>query len=160
MEVIYEIRFKPRSILLPCFDNIIDSIIGSCIDQSLLYKLYLCFILSLILNMKRYLIDKFFFTRWYRYWLSWQDFCVILKALHQKADLEQLTAWAKRRRLKPPFKHYKTLLYEVEMKLFYKRVRFRALSFWAEIVFEVIKTFSPSPVYKKGWAGRYSLRNS
>jgi hypothetical protein len=110
--------------------------------------------------MERCLIDKLFFTRWYRYWLVWQDFCSTLTVLQQRQYLEQLTAWAKRKRLKIPFNHYKNLLRDVEDRLFWKRVRSRHLSFCAGICFEIIQTLYPSPQPKKGWAVQYRLRNS
>ncbi len=60
---------------------------------------------------------RFYYTRWYSYWMAFSAFRRILSKLRYQDELEELIAWAKRKRLSGPLKSYKIKLHHIERDL-------------------------------------------
>jgi hypothetical protein len=83
---------------------------------------------------------------------------VILKALERQAELEELIAWAQRKRLKRPLKHFQIRLLDEEQRLaFYNMRHPKLLEFceWLRIFRAQIKGNRSG--FKRGKVSKYRL---
>lgn len=83
---------------------------------------------------------------------------VILKALERQAELEELIAWAQKKRLKRPLKHYQIRLLDEEQRLAFYNIRHpKLLEFceWLRVFRAQLKGNRSD--FTKGTAAKYRL---
>ena len=108
--------------------------------------------------MLQNLRNRLFFTRWFRYWLAWQDICGIVRLLYRQDDLENLMDWSRRKKL-GVYHFYKKQLFDTEMMLADKQMKFHHLIKWAYLLYNINNLISRSPnYYPQGYAAKYRLR--
>lgn len=99
-------------------------------------------------------------VKWYSYRFFWLDTVYILETLTQRDELQRLIRWASRKKLSRVRDYYQRLLDDTEMRLSSQAIRHPHLTELAEWLCCVATMLNPPPpVYKKGAAVKYSLRN-
>jgi hypothetical protein len=91
--------------------------------------------------------------------LAWVRYLHILRLLYNRHDLEQLVAWARRKRLMTTVgRAYQRQLSDTEMDLAMLTVHTPTAARWARLLYGVNTLIAPSPRYAKGYAAHYRLR--
>jgi hypothetical protein len=101
--------------------------------------------------------NSFYYTRWFRYWMTYQRFLNIYRAFAQVEDLDNLVIWAKRKRLSYLVKIYRSKHLDAEIYLSRLRTSDPRLAKWARIIRYINSQIFPQKIYKKGYASHYRL---
>lgn len=109
--------------------------------------------------MQKKSLNCFFFSRWYGYWHTWDDFWSIFRRLERREQLEGLLKWSKKKRLLGPHRLYQRHFIDIELNLSRKSCRHPKLTKWAYFLYELKTLISPTPkYYTKGSAAIYRFR--
>lgn len=80
----------------------------------------------------------------HNWWRNWHRFWTIFHKLARRDDLENLVAWARRKRLAGPARYYDFLLTETVIELNRYALRDHKRYLWANRLYTLHRLFNPS----------------
>lgn len=86
---------------------------------------------------------------------TWQSYATIWRLKTHQAELEGLSRWAERKRLKPQLQTYSARLREVEERLLLLSFRYRQRFLFISILFVFFINLRGEQRYKRGSAKKY-----
>lgn len=98
---------------------------------------------------------RFYFSKWYWYWLKWQKFWRFFHSYGQLKDLNNLIEWAGRKRLTEVKSAYLRRYNDLECRLFNEQLRNLKLATWSYRLYVVVSFLTPTPCYHRGYAAKY-----
>lgn len=81
---------------------------------------------------------RFYFSKWYWYWLNWQQFWRFFHRYGQLQDLNNLIEWANRKRLTRVKAAYLRRYEALDMIFCQEKLRYPHLARWSDLCFRGI----------------------